>query len=338
MTWPTHGSHGGRHDWATYLERGYVTPFREAVRELDDVDTPVDDTGRSMLMYAVSAGVVGSVEIAGILIAAKADVNRRDASGRPVWDFAPTWGLGSVEIWSALLRAGLDVKARGAKNETPLLSVCAGYVSPATNQAFRESRRAIVQLLLDAGAEIDAADQYGDTPLQAAAAAGNIEVVKLLVKAGADRKAAHGGGRSALFEGAMRGHADIVRTLLRAGADVEAATLGSRFRSFPAGSSYIVDAEGVTPLIAAAENGHFEVLRLLVDAGGDVRRADSTGFTPLMGAARAGHAGMAKFLVERGADLRAVDQVGRNALAYAVEFGHQREMASVLAAVGPGKP
>ncbi len=338
MTWPTHGRHGGRHDWATYLERGYAAPFRDAVREIEDVDTAVDDTGRSMLMWAVSAGGVGSVEIAEILIAAGADVNRRDAMGRPVWDFAPTWGPGSVEIWSALLPAGLDVKARGVKNETPLLSVCAGYVAPATNQAFRESRRAIVQLLLDAGAEIDAADQYGDTPLQAAAAAGNVEVVKLLVKAGANQNAARGGGRSALFEASMRGHAGIVRTLLQAGTDVEAATIGSRFHSFPADSSYIVDADGVTPLIAAAENGHFEVLRLLVDAGGDVRRTDSTGFTALMGAARAGHAGMAKFLVERGADLRAVDQIGRNALAHAVEFGHQREMASILTAGGRAKP
>lgn len=329
MGWPTHGR-GGRHDWATYLERGYEAPFREAVREIDDVDADFDDNGRSMLMYALSSGSSASAGIVGILIGAGADVNRQDASGRPAWDFAPTWGPSSVEIWSALIGAGLDVKSRGVKNETALISVCAGYVDPATNREFRESRRAIVQLLLEAGAEVDAADQYGDTPLRAAAGAGNAEVVKLLVKAGAEGSTPGAGGRSALYEASLHGQALIVRTLLQAGAPLEAAALGSRIRALPVFTSGYIDAEGVTPLIAAAEGGHFEVVRLLVDAGAAVNRADSTGFTPLMGAARAGHAGMARFLVERGAERSAVDRSGRNALAHAVEFGHQRVMAAIL--------
>ena len=105
--WPSHGKRG-RHDWWTYLERGYLDPFREVLRETPDVvDSEVDDNGRTMLMYAVGS----SLEIADLLIKAGADVNRRDSSGRSVWDFCPTWGPTSVEIWRALIQAGLDVNS-----------------------------------------------------------------------------------------------------------------------------------------------------------------------------------------------------------------------------------
>lgn len=321
--WPSHGTQG-RHDWGTYLERGYAAPFRDAVREMPDVvDATIDDGGRTMLMYAVSS----SIEIVNILINAGADVNRRDTSGRPVWDFAPTWGPSSVEIWRALIHAGIDVNSRGAKNETPLISVCAGYVDPATNQSFIQSRRSIVQLLLDAGAEVNVLDQYNASPIGAAAGAGNIEAVKVLLKAGADPNLLGSGTRSALFEAAIKGHAHIVQVLLQAGAHVETATPGSRLAFL---SGYIMDVEGVTPLIAAAEGGHFQVVRLLVDAGADVNRTDSSGFAPLMGAARSGHTGMVKFLLERGANLDAVDSSGKSAMTHAVEFQHQREIAPIL--------
>ncbi len=294
-----------------------------------DVDVPVDESGRSMLMYSLGS----SIEIVKILIDAGADVNRRDTAGRAVWDFSPTWGPSAVDKWRALIQAGLDVNSRGVKNETPLIFVCAGYVDPATDSSFIQSRCDIVQSLLDAGAEVNVLnkynDSYNDSPLQAAAAAGNSEAVKILLKAGADPNLT--GTRSALFEVAMRGHARIVQALLQAGAQVEAVTLGSRARSFPVSTSGLVDVEGVTPLIAAAEGGHIQVVRMLVDAGAEVNRADAGGFTPLMGAARTGHAGLVKFLLERGANPEAVDTDGKNARTHAVLFKHQNDIVPILA-------
>lgn len=322
-TWPSHGSRG-RHDWWTYLERGYAEPFRDVLRDRPDVvDAPIDENGRTMLMYALGS----SIEIVNILIKAGADVNHRELSGRAVWDFAPTWGPFSVDIWSALIQAGLDIKSRGTKNETPLISVCSGYVAPATNDFYRQSRCAIVQLLLNAGAEVDVVDQYNDSPLRAAAAAGNSEVVLILRKVGANPNLLGSGTRSALFEAAIHGHDKIVQSLVQGGAHVEAATLGSRFSQLP---GYLMDVEGVTPLIAAAEAGHFQTVRLLVNAGADVNRSDASGFNSLMGAARAGHPSMVKFLLERGARLDAVDANGRNALTHAIEFKHQQEIAPIL--------
>ncbi len=326
VSWPSHGR-SGRHDWWTYLERGYLEPFRDVLRETPAVvDASVDGDGRTMLMYAVGS----SSALVDMLIAAGADVNRRDSHGRPVWDFVPSPAPQWVDVWRLLIAAGLDVNARGPRKETSLISVCAVYFHPATDRAHRQSRVSIVQLLLRAGAEVNAADEYGVTPLQAAAGSGNTDLAKLLLDAGARANAGGRQTRSALFEAALHGHARIVQALLDAGADVDAATVGSRMRAFPLSTFGLVDADGVTPLIVAAENGHLDVVRLLADAGADVNRADAIGFTALMGAARAGHAGMVRFLLERGARPGAADASGKTARAHAVEFQHQREVVPVL--------
>jgi hypothetical protein len=83
---------------------------------MPDVDVPVDDSGRTMLMEVLAyAGGEPWLEIVTLLIGAGADVNRCDLGGRPVWDFAPTSGPSCVEIWRALIQASLDVNARGEK-------------------------------------------------------------------------------------------------------------------------------------------------------------------------------------------------------------------------------
>lgn len=325
MGWPSHGR-SGRHDWWTYLERGYAEPFREAVREMDDVDVAFEGPGRTMLMYAVGS----TVEIVKILIEAGADVNRKDSSGRPVWDFAPTSGPASPGFWRALIEAGLDVRSRGQKNETPLMMVSSVYLAPATDRPHLLSVLSVIQMLLDAGAEVNVLDCYNETPLRAASGIGNIEVVKVLLKAGADPNLLGNGTRSALFEAALKGHGRVVQALLQAGARVDAATLGCRIRSFPVFTSGYEDAEGVTPLIAAAEGGYLQAVRLLVEAGADLNRPDASGFTPLMGAARSGNAGMVRFLLERGARVDAIDAHGRDARRHAVEFQHQREIVPIL--------
>ena len=320
VSWPSHGPRG-RHDWWTYLERGDLDPFRDVLRQTPDVvDAPVDDSERTMLMVAVERNAA----LVEMLIQAGADVNRRDAHGRPVWDFVPTSGPQWVAVWRLLIEAGLDVQSRAPNNVTPLVAVAAAYLDPATDRAHVESRAALVRLQLDAGADVNAMDDAHVSALQAAAAVGDGQVVALLLEAHATPNRVARGTRSALFNAAMHGHARATQALLKAGADVEATAPGSRIKSFPVFTSGYVDVEGVTPLLAAAENGHFDVVRLLVEAGADVDRADSSGFTPLMGASRAGDTAMAKFLLERGARPDAVDHSGKTAASHAAEFVLQR--------------
>ena len=62
--------------------------------------------------------------------------------------------------------------------------------------ASRGGHEAVVKLLLEAGADVRAADENGDTPLMLASRGGREAVVKLLLEAGADVAATTQAGRT----------------------------------------------------------------------------------------------------------------------------------------------
>ena len=84
-----------------------------------------------------------------------------------------------------------------------------------------------VKALLEVGANVNAANQYGFTPLFKAVGSGNLELVKLLVSKGAkvnvkEHYAGARGGTTPLFTAAYEGHIEIIKFLLANKADVYA--------------------------------------------------------------------------------------------------------------------
>ena len=71
------------------------------------------------------------------------------------------------------------------------------------------------------------------------------------------------------------------------------------------------DANGVTPLIAAAKSGSSEIVRLLLDSGANPHAADAEGITALMRASERGHLEIARQLLAKGADPNITDALGR---------------------------
>ena len=82
----------------------------------------------------------------------------------------------------------------------------------------------VITVLLTAGADVNVADNYGLTPLMWAAEYNqNPETITTLLRAGADLKAQDKGGFTALMIAASRSlHPEIIITLLNAGADANA--------------------------------------------------------------------------------------------------------------------
>ena len=144
----------------------------------------------------------------------------------------------------------------------------------------------LVRTLLDAGADVNAAQGDGLTALHWASKHDDVELAAALVEAGADLEAATRVGRhTPLHVASTAGSAAAVITLVEAGADVNAMTT-----------------TGVTPLHFAARAGSHAAVVTLVDAGAHVDARDPAwGQTPLMFAAAAGRVAAVTALLEAGA-------------------------------------
>jgi ankyrin repeat protein len=105
----------------------------------------------------------------------------------------------------------------------------------------------IVKLLLDTGADVEAKDGNGQTPLLWVAQGGNEAVVKLLLDAGADIEAKDSNDQTPLLRAAKNGHEAIVKLLLDKGVDIN-----------------VENANGQTALLLAVHNEHSNVSQLLM--------------------------------------------------------------------------
>lgn len=164
---------------------------------------------------------------------------------------------------------------------------------------------AITLELIGSGAICNGYDRYDLTPLHHAAATGSKPVLRKLIAGGADVKALdrRDRNRTPLHEAAEDGNAKAVPLLIAAGAMPDQVT-----------------ASGVTDLFLATEYGHRETAAELIRAGCNVNHTDPKGRTPLHFAARNGDADLIRDLVTAGADLHAHDDLGQSPLQILTAF------------------
>ena len=105
--------------------------------------------------------------------------------------------------------------------------------------AAQTSNVEAVNVLLEAGAEVNTPSEDHWTPVMAAAESGNVNVLNSLLEAGADFSYAGEGGWTALHRAGAKGHIDVARRLIEVGADVKA-----------------IDEKGLTPEGLADEEGY----------------------------------------------------------------------------------
>jgi hypothetical protein len=107
-----------------------------------------------------------------------------------------------------------------------------------------------VRKLLEKGANVNAKDIYGWTPLHAAASSGHVDVVTLLIEKGADVNAKEiFYGWTPLHWAIINGYVDVARLLIEKGADPN-----------------LRNRDGKTPIDLAREKGYMDIVRLLESA------------------------------------------------------------------------
>ena len=122
-----------------------------------------------------------------------------------------------------------------------------------------------IERALEGGADLQAGDAHGITPLMAAVRAGRADAASLLVERGAQVRARDKRGFTALHYAAQNGMNDTVQLLLDRGAAVEVR----------AGTG------GYTPLHLAIIASRDETATLLVERGSSVTQRTGQGFTAL---------------------------------------------------------
>ena len=176
----------------------------------------------------------------------------------------------------------------------------------ALDSAVEQNHADVLQVLIDAGADIDAKDSKGHSPLLMASGwSGNLQLVKILVETGAGARVTDNEGNTCLILAAYFGHTETVRYLV----------------GLPQVDLNHVDNTGCTAVLNAAEEKHADVMGVLIDAGADIEIRDGDGLLPLHLACRSGALDVVKLLVRAGT-MHDTDNAGWTCLMYASEHGH----------------
>lgn len=234
-----------------------------------NASTPQGETPLSI------AARVGDAELAEWLIARGADVSVESGTGLSALH-AATYG-GHRDVADVLLSHGVEpdlyVAAGMGMTETlaELLVTLrppdpddVAWLTDPLHVAARNGQDEAMQMLLAAGADVNAKSDNGLTALLEAASHGHVETARTLLAAGAEVDATEDARCTSLHFAAERGDETMARLLLDAGADPNA-------RNFSGG----------TPLHAAMFFGSVRVAEMLVDSGADPALRDDQGETPL---------------------------------------------------------
>lgn len=213
----------------------------------------------------VTAAGEGRTEIAKMLIKAGAKIDAEDGSA-----LRSAATCGHIEMVRLLIEAGANVNAYRDNTSHPLFWAAFeghqevfDYLAPLTNPEQRQEaeRSALflaayngkiktLEILFQAGTDLNSRDYQGRTPLIQAAEGRQPLMVEALLNLGAEVNARDNEGRTALMVAVQSRYITTVKILIHAGADIN-----------------VKDMEGNTVLIYAEQAKDKVITKLLRDAG-----------------------------------------------------------------------
>lgn len=213
------------------------------------------------------------------------------------------------------------------------------FAGPAVDAARKGDVKKLKALLEQDPKLVNDKDGNGDTPLHQAALHGQVAAVQLLLEAGADvnAKNTYGAYLPGDYWGAVSGsntQSDPVKILYAQGNNDEYRKNGYtplHLAMFSTNHKKVVDllvskganvndqnASGATPLMFAVMRGQKDDVTYLLEHGANPNLADAYGDTPLMCALQMSYQSLVQPLIDKGADVNAVAQDTKRPLTYAM--------------------
>ena len=243
------------------------------------------------------ASVAGDLKTAETLLSSGLNPDSRDRFGRTLLINAAA--LGDPGAARLLLSYHADPNAKREPD---------GGESTPLQCAARTGNLEVAQLLINAGADVNAKGKSGRTPLTFAVLSGYLDMTRLLIEKGADVNTQDAEGVSPLDYAAWQGSLDMVAMLHAHGA----------LLNKPATQT------GATPINEAAYRGNTAAVQYLVQFHPNLDIPDKKGYGPLENAIRMGKEDSALLL------LQAQPQLSENALRMAVKKDESRLIQELL--------
>lgn len=281
-----------------------------------------------------------------LLIAQGAEINQQDYSGRTPLFYA----LEHYQDDTSDPEANQNTNLEQLLAYQPAINLADKAGTTPLHLAVKLGKMTAVKRLLNLGAKVQTADKQGNTPLHyAAALPDGQEFVKLLHAKGAELNALNNEGNSPIFLSANTANFQALQEL---GADLKIVNKNNEsvIAAFTSredkttGLELIKKAQGfgvdINVTDSYLQNALHRSIRFnsptlsleLVKAKINLNQADSEGNTPLMLAVRNRSLYHVKLLIEQGANVNLANRFGKTALQQSIELGEEELFNLLLAA------
>ncbi|MDR1469752.1 MAG: ankyrin repeat domain-containing protein [Spirochaetaceae bacterium] len=309
-----------------------VTPFGKALADNSPVlmglitektVRAIDTEGNTPLLVAMKSEA--NIDIIRAILEKQAEVNAQNKEGDSALHVAVR--NNQADIGALLLESGANIFLANARSETPLFLTF--YASAGSQRAGREIRMFMLN-----PAVMSSRDSLGNTVLHHATLWRIDSVIQVIVERGANTEAVNISGETPLFIAVKANAASTVRALLQAGASLTGrdslgnTALHTAVRSnAPQAAEALLDANinidaynlyGQTPLHDAVRLGAYDAQVILVRRGANIEVRDNEGNTPLLLAVRMGNFRSAEHIITSGSDINTRNNSGDTALHQAV--------------------